>query len=453
MNRKVLIVELDLDIVSTIRNVLYAEGIKTKAVYDIDSAALKTGAGDYDLLFFSARLLLKNRDRLKPLLDRYAIEKRLILIVDELLSDSEKKDIEIFSALPLYLCAPVRENELGKIIAQMPSGTKDDANETFAGMIGTSAPMQALYDSIRAVAPTEATVLITGETGTGKELVAHALHSISSRRFKKFVTIDCATLSKSLLLSELFGHKKGAFTGAIGDKTGRFAYADGGTPFLDEIGEISPETQSAILKVIETGKFHMLGGNEEISTDVRLIFATNRDLTKEVSIGNFRSDLYYRLNIFPIKTVPLRDRSEDIPALVNHFIIKYAERHNKKCDAVSKSALSQLLLASWPGNVRELERTIERAVILTTGTTISRSVLAINGSTQKYQPKENLTGIGYKEMKKRALLSAEKIYFDWLFKEADGNLSRAARIAGIDRKSLYNRLKACGFDRSDISHD
>ncbi|RMD53141.1 MAG: sigma-54-dependent Fis family transcriptional regulator, partial [Nitrospirae bacterium] len=234
-----------------------------------------------------------------------------------------------------------------------------------AEIIGESPAMVALKEEISRVAPTHGRVLILGESGTGKELVARAIHQQSKRKDKPFVEVNCAAIPTELIESELFGHEKGSFTGAVSKKIGKFELADGGTLFLDEIGDMSLVTQAKILRIIETQKFHRVGGSSTISVDVRLIAATNKDLLKEIKKGNFREDLYFRLNVIPIKVPPLRDRKEDIPLLVNHFLRYFAKLYGQRPKKVSKATLRALKSYNWPGNVRELKNTIERLVITT----------------------------------------------------------------------------------------
>ncbi|HVT48625.1 MAG TPA: sigma-54 dependent transcriptional regulator [Vicinamibacterales bacterium] len=243
----------------------------------------------------------------------------------------------------------------------------------FQGMIGRSAAMQSLFDSIRRLAPHVRTVLISGETGTGKELVARAIHDWSAQREMPLVRVNCAALPETLIESELFGHVRGAFTGAVGNKKGRFALADGGTIFLDEIGNIAPPVQAKLLRVLQEREFEPLGSERTVRVDVRVIAATNRDLRKLVAEERFQQDLYYRLNVIPITMPALRERREDIPVLVEHFIQRHASRAGKRIDSVAPDAMAALAGSPWPGNVRELENTIERAVVLAAGPVIQAS--------------------------------------------------------------------------------
>jgi PAS domain S-box-containing protein len=239
-----------------------------------------------------------------------------------------------------------------------------DAASMFEEIIGTSAPLRALLSRVSKVAPTDSTVLITGETGTGKELVARAIHKRSARARQAFVSVNCAAIPLSLIHSELFGHERGAFTGALQRKLGRFELARGGTLFLDEVGELPVETQVALLRVLQENEFERVGGTQSIRADVRLITATNRDLKQAIGSGVFRSDLFYRLNVFPIEVPPLRDRKEDIPVLTDYFIHRFAGHMGKKISGITRKTLELFQSYHWPGNIRELQNIIERSVIL-----------------------------------------------------------------------------------------
>ena len=234
----------------------------------------------------------------------------------------------------------------------------------FEEVIGTSSVLQMVLARAAKVAPTDSTVLIMGETGTGKELIARAIHKRSKRSERPFISVNCAAVPSSLIMSELFGHEKGAFTGAVQRRLGRFELAEGGTIFLDEVGDLPMETQIALLRVLQEREFERVGGTEVLRADVRVISATNCDLQAAIADGAFRNDLYYRLNVFPIKLPPLRERKEDVPLLVNYFVDRYAKRAGKKIKHIQKKALEALQEYSWPGNVRELQNVIERSLII-----------------------------------------------------------------------------------------
>jgi transcriptional regulator with GAF, ATPase, and Fis domain len=240
----------------------------------------------------------------------------------------------------------------------------DQAERTFERIIGNSAALESVLEQVEQVAPTDSTVLIEGETGTGKELIAHAIHNASQRCGRAFIKLNCAAIPLDLLESELFGHEKGAFTGAIAQKIGRFEMADKGTLFLDEVGDIPPALQPKLLRILQEQEFERLGSGRTHKVDVRLVAATNRDLVKMVARGQFRSDLYYRLNVFPIMLPALRERREDIPALVAHFVKMFSRRMGKQVDSIAPETMAAFQWYSWPGNIRELQNLVERSVIL-----------------------------------------------------------------------------------------
>ncbi|MFL5396234.1 MAG: sigma-54-dependent transcriptional regulator, partial [Myxococcales bacterium] len=269
------------------------------------------------------------------------------------------------SAVLVFIAKALEKRQLVREAASL----RERVRERFRleGMVGESPELAAVYNVVRQAAPTKATVLILGESGTGKELIAQALHELSPRKDKPFVKVSCAALSETLLESELFGHERGSFTGAVGRKEGRFELADGGTLFLDEIGEISPTVQVKLLRALQTREFERVGGTQTIKVDVRVVAATNRDLGGQAKSGHFREDLFYRLNVVAVTLPPLRNRKGDIPALAAHFIDKYAKNYGKTIEGLAPGTLNALLSHDGPGNVRELENAIERAVVLAQG--------------------------------------------------------------------------------------
>ncbi len=317
---------------------------------------------------------------------------------------------------------------------------------TVPGILGRSKVMEDMQQMIITVAPAEATVLITGESGTGKELVARALHNGSLRADKPLITVNCAALAENLLESELFGHERGAFTGADKKREGRFMQAHGGTLFLDEIGEMPLVLQAKLLRALQEGEVQRVGSDKPINVDVRILAATNRDLLNEVKEKNFREDLYFRLNVISIDVPSLRKRKEDIPLLAAYFVEKFSQRNRKNIKGFSSQALEAMLKYSWPGNVRELENVVERAVILCHGDMISekelpQSVLAVtaaNSTTFAHQGELTLTGLSLDEVECLAITET--------LKEVDDNKSEAARRLGITRATLHNKLKKYGID-------
>jgi len=309
----------------------------------------------------------------------------------------------------------------------------------FENIIAKSSKMQRVIEVIKIVAKSNATVLITGESGTGKELVVRAIHSQSHRQGKPFVAVSCAALPESLLESELFGHEKGSFTGAYAQKKGKFEFANRGTLFLDEVGEMSANIQVHLLRVLEEKEFTRVGGNEPIKVDVRVISATNKDLKRAIATGEFREDLYYRLNVVTIELPPLRERKEDVPLLAQHFLNKFALENQKEITGFSPEATEFLLGYDWPGNVRELENAIERAVILAKDSLITVADL----------PQENISLARSAPIGKK-LKEAEKNHILNVLSETGGNYSEAARALGISRMTLYNKAREYGLSVKKI---
>jgi len=321
-----------------------------------------------------------------------------------------------------------------------------DRTSMFEEIVGSSKPMRQVVKQVEMVAPSDSTTLILGETGTGKELVARALHRRSKRANKAFVRINCAAIPQSLIASELFGHEKGAFTGALQRRLGRFEAADGGTIFLDEIGELPMETQIALLRVLQEREFERVGSNQPIKIDVRLIAATNRNLQAAVNAGSFRQDLFYRLNVFPIAVPPLRERSEDIPLLVEYFVGRYAKAAGKNIRHIGKRNLEQLQAYSWPGNIRELQNVVERAVILTESDTF-----VVDESWLKLEPADTQQGGGSLPVDGLAVLAEQEIeMIRAALAESHGRIagpSGAAAKLGIPRQTLESKIKRLGIDK------
>jgi DNA-binding NtrC family response regulator len=301
----------------------------------------------------------------------------------------------------------------------------------FRDLISKSPAMQAVFDLARTAARSNSTILILGESGTGKELLARAMHAESPRSGAPFVAVSCAALTETLLESELFGHEKGAFTGAAARRKGKFEMAQGGTLFLDEIGDITQKLQLDLLRVLEDRKFFRVGGNESVSVDVRIIAATNRDLHKAVADGSFREDLFYRLNVIPVNLPPLRERLADLPLLVDHFLEQLGAEMNRRVDEVSSEAMAALMAHAWPGNVRELRNVLERAVVVATGRVIEASDLGLRKPADQ----------GFESPGMASLDDVEKHHIGKVLAESGGNISHAARILGIDRATLYNKMK------------
>ena len=326
-----------------------------------------------------------------------------------------------------------RETELRREVAALRRRSGEGMRSR---IVGRARAMERLFDLVERVAPTRATVLIAGETGTGKELVARAVHDLSERARKPFVAVNCSALPETLLESELFGHTKGSFTGAIANRRGLFEEANGGTLFLDEISTISPAIQVKLLRVLQDRKIQRVGGGAPITVDFRLIAATNVDISEEVRAGRFREDLYYRLNVFPITVPPLRERTGDVPILANYFRLKFAQENGVEPPGITPETMTRLSNYAWPGNVRELENFIERAVIMYSG---ARSI--------PFEPPLGEKARSEREMLERAreeqwdLSRLEREYILDILESCNGHRGHAAEILGIDRRTLYRKLK------------
>lgn len=325
----------------------------------------------------------------------------------------------------------------------------------FSHLMSQSPRMLKVFDQIRAVAHTDATVLIRGETGTGKELVSRAIAERSRRKDKPFIAVNCGAFTESLLESELFGHEKGSFTGAMGRREGLFEMADGGTLFLDELGETSLKVQVNLLRVLEEMRFRRVGGRDPVRVDVRIVAATNVELEQAVKEKRFREDLYYRLNVYPIFLPPLRQRREDIPLLMRHFLDQIGEEYGLEPPVVSAEAIEVILAYDWPGNVRQLRSMCERWVITRTGHRLEREHLARDMTGQK-DFESSLGGmyvddsVSMRENATRVLSQVERNYLYKVLQRCDGHLGQSATAAGITRRTLYTKMKQYGLDAGDF---
>jgi len=345
-----------------------------------------------------------------------------------------------------YMLKPFDPNELGVLIEKIIQH-QEQARENiylkeqykertrFESMIGQSKPMQEIFDLIRDVAPMDSTVLITGETGTGKGLAAKAIHTNSSRRDGPFVTVNCGAIPEHLMETELFGHQKGAFTDAKETKKGRLELAHGGTLFLDEIGEISMRMQIDLLRVLEDRIFYRVGGTQPIEADFRVIAATNRNLEKAIKAGIFREDLFYRLNVISFEMPSLIQRKEDIPLLAEHFLYRFAQETNKLTDKISREAMDEMMLYDWPGNIRELENAIERSVVVGK----QREILPEDLPIFCHEPTPQKKAYSLKEV--------EKAHIQHVLVENQWNIARSAKLLGIDRSTLYSKIKRYNINK------
>ncbi len=349
--------------------------------------------------------------------------------------DAEEMIIKVGQALKVKKLAEEHRSQLARL------GERFD----FQGLIGRSPAMVALVDDLRLIAPSEATVLVLGESGTGKEVVANIIHHNSPRSKKPFIKVNCAALPDTLLEAELFGHVKGAFTGAVKERAGRFLSAQGGTIFLDEIGSMPLTTQAKLLRALQEREIEPLGSDKTVKIDVRVIAATNSDLAADVAEGRFREDLYYRLNVVAVTLPPLRDRVEDIPLLAEHFVKLANEKNKRRVEGLTDEALRSLVAFDWPGNVRQLANIIERAVVLCPGKKITPNELPpeLSGA-----PK---TGGWFKPG--ATLKEGERAMIQWTLEKTAGNRTQAAKQLGITRKTLQNKIKEYGLEKVGLPED
>ena len=316
---------------------------------------------------------------------------------------------------------------------------KSDGDSKYR-IIGESVPMKALRQQLTLMAGTNGRVLIYGESGTGKELVAHAIHALSARASEPFVEVNCAAIPEELIESELFGHRKGSFTGATDDKTGKFQKADGGSLFLDEVGDMSLKTQAKVLRALEEQRFEPVGASEFVQVDVRVIAATNKQLEEEIERGNFREDLFYRLNVIPFSVPPLRDRREDIPLLADYFLHDFTTTYGRKPKELTPEAYAVLQEYYWPGNVRELKNLMERIVIMNPQVRVDARHIPLNPARRT--PERTLERFGSLQDVRE---SAEREYILKKLEETHGNVSRTAELLGLERSNLYRKMKALGI--------
>lgn len=342
-----------------------------------------------------------------------------------------------------------RGNGKSGLVPSCPSPLDAGITDTiFFDIVQRSAAMKKVCSLIADLAATDSTVLIQGETGTGKEMIARAIHHSSRRKDRPMIGFNCAALSTSLIESELFGHERGAFTGALRTRAGRFEQADGGTLFLDEIGDMPPELQVKLLRVLQEKEFERVGGNEAMAVDVRIITATNKDLRRAVRDGQFREDLFYRLNVVLIQAPPLRERLEDVPPLTLHFLHEHAQRCHRDIQGIENDAMQLLLAQPWPGNIRELQNVIERSMVLEKSRVLTRSTIAscLHADTQPNEAVEFFReGMPYHQAKGELLDRFERDYITCMLKKHDGNITKAAGAARLGYRNFYEKMKRLGI--------
>ncbi|CAM4127940.1 helix-turn-helix, Fis-type [Yersinia intermedia] len=440
----ILVVDDDLSHCTIIRALMTGWGYQVSLAHNGREAVERTKEIPFDLIVTDVRM--SEMDGIEALKTIKAYNPAIPILIMTAYSNIESAVDAIKSGAYDYLTKPLDFDMLQLTLARALEHTglknenkqlKQQLTVSPQNMIGRSPPMRRLMDMVAMIAPSDATVLICGASGTGKELIARSVHANSARRDQPLVIVNCAALSESLLESELFGHEKGAFTGADKRREGRFMAADKGTLFLDEIGEISLLMQAKLLRAIQEREIQRVGSNQTLTVDVRLIAATNRDLKADVDSGKFRQDLYYRLNVMTIDTPALKDRSEDIPALVMHFLEKFTSRNGKSVKGFTPQAMDLLLKYNWPGNVRELENAVERAVILLTGDFISEKELPLCihqfAEQHPYSSPTNEEIQPLEQVEKQAILAA--------LEKTDGNKTEAAKWLKITRKTLLAKLQ------------
>lgn len=447
--KKILIVDDDDAHRMMLKASLSEDGYSVEEAADGDEAIRMVEEGFYDLIMLD--LKMKNIHGIQALRQIKQISPAIpVLIMTAYASVQTAVEGLKLGAFD-YLNKPLDMDDVLEKIREALSDdnvylSKDNLKENllhefdFSDIIGNSKKMRDLFEILMMVAPSDATVLILGESGTGKELIADAIQHNSLRTDKSFIKLNCAALPENLLESELFGHEKGAFTGATSLRQGRFELADQGTIFLDEIGDMSLTTQAKILRILQEGEFERLGGEKTLQVDVRVIVATNRNLEEEVNKGNFRQDLYFRLGVVPIEIPPLRERKVDIHILAEHFLEKFAQKNQRLIKGFTPEVIDMLSRYSWPGNVRELENVVERAVILSRQEMITPEALPM-GFKQLTKPEAEpseveLAGQSLKEMEKELILKT--------LEETGHNITRTAEILGITRRGLQYKLKELG---------
>ena len=439
---KLLIVDDELSVRDSLGKWFHEEGYETVTAENANEALTRLAEQRWDVALLDIKM--RGTDGIELQRRIHEIDPDVIVIMMTGYASVETAVTALKNGAYDYVTKPLDPDEIAHLVKKALAHKRTEQEnvrlrETVAEVarpeeiVGQSAVMAKVFDAIETVGPTDATVLITGESGTGKELVARAIHNASPRRFHPLVVIHCGALTETLLESELFGHEKGAFTGAQYRKKGKFEIAEGGTVFLDEIGDISLKTQTDLLRVLQEHEIVRVGSNQPIKVDFRCVAATNKDLEKLIEEGKFRPDLYYRLNVFHIELPPLRERRDDIPLLVNHFVHKFSLQMNKKINRVAPGAMNLLQQQTWPGNIRELENAVERAMVVAQEPEIREQdfvfkAAATNGTS-------------------KSLDEIEKAHILRVLETCNWNQTRTAEVLGIDRVTLHHKLKRYGWTR------
>ncbi|MFC1881013.1 sigma-54-dependent transcriptional regulator [Thermodesulfobacteriota bacterium] len=451
MSIKILVADDEPSHRQMIEAVLAAEGYEVTQAEDGQAAISAVKEKFYDLVIMDVRM--PNVDGIQALQKIKQISPDIPVIIMTAYASVGSAVDALKSSAYDYLIKPLDIDELKILVAkalrfhqleQENIYLKERLNDRFdfSNIIGRGPSMTRLFETVALVAPSDATVLIVGESGTGKELIANAIHQNSPRKDQPFIKVNCAALPETLLESELFGHEKGAFTGAIARKQGRFQLAHDSSIFLDEVAEMAPATQAKILRVLQEREFEPVGSTQTIKVDTRVIVATNKNLEQEIQEGRFRDDLYYRLNVVTVDVPPLRQRREDIPLLADFFLKHYAEKNRRPIEGFTPRATDLLMRYDWPGNVRELENIIERAVIMARGEMITPLEFPIDLQNLDEDLKESRIDL----TPGRSLKEVEKVMILRTLEEVEGNRTHAARILGISRRTLQLKLKEYGIN-------
>jgi DNA-binding NtrC family response regulator len=433
----ILVVDDELSVRDSLVKWFAEDGYKTEAASDATEALKKLKPGLWDIIFLDIKLPGMDGMELQQRIKGIDPNATVIMITAFATVDTAVKSLK--EGAYDYVTKPVDPDYLSHLVANIIKQRrlvseniqlKETIQELYEidQIIGENPAMLKVFELIKTVAPTDTAVMIRGESGTGKELIARAIHSNSPRRFFPIITVNCGGLTEGLTESEFFGHERGAFTGALYRRKGKFEMANGGTIFLDEVGNIDAKAQADLLRVIENKQFTRVGGDELIKVDFRLICATNRDLELATKEGNFREDLYYRLNVFSISIPPLRERRSDIPLLCNYYLRKLADSTNKPVTNFSPDAMEKLKNYDWPGNVRELRNAVERAIVVAKSATVIVEDLPIPAASQT-------------TTSDRSLESIEMAHIKSILEQNEWNISRSAEVLGIDRATLYNKIK------------
>ena len=446
MAGKVLIVDDHPNVLVVLRDILEKEGFKTLTSGNYEEALPFVEGEDLDVIITDLKMPGKSGMDLLNYSRKRRPDIPIIMISGQ--GDIEAAVTAMKNGAFDFISKPIDETQLIPLVRraisesgynrQIVSDFFEEREDFDPGFIGQTPAVEEIFHTISKIAPTDSTVLITGETGVGKELIARSIHLGSPRKGAPFIKVHCAAIPETLVESELFGFEKGAFTGAISPKPGRFELADSGTLFLDEVGEIPLQVQVKLLAALQDRAFERVGGVKTRKIDIRIVAATNRDLHTMVDEGSFRPDLFYRLNVVPIVIPPLRERKDDIALQVEHFLKRFSSRYSKKIDTMPEEIMAAFIAYDWPGNTRELENVVERLVLLSEGNTLDPGNLPPEISNRKNTVS---SGRDFRDQVEGATSATEKRLVIWALKNAEGNRTRAAELLGISRRTLYKKMK------------